>query len=61
MTQEEALNTLSSEVAEIVLISVMAELEAQGHKMTGDLYNSIRYEIRSEAGKSIIDYFFLIN
>lgn len=59
MTQEEALNTLSSEVAEIVLISVKAELEAQGHKMTGDLYNSIRYEIRSEAGKSIIDYFFL--
>jgi len=59
MTQEEALNTLSEEVAEIVLISVRAELEAQGHKMTGDLYNSIKYEIRSEAGKSIIDYFFL--
>lgn len=59
MTQEEALNTLSLEVAEIVLISVKAELEAQGHKMTGDLYNSIRYEIRSEASKVIIDYSFL--
>ena len=59
MTQEEALNTLSSEVAEIVLISVKAELEAQGHKMTGDLYNSIKYEIRSEASKVIIDYSFL--
>lgn len=59
MTQEEALNTLSLEVAEIVLISVKAELEAQGHKMTGDLYNSIKYEIRSEASKVIIDYSFL--
>ena len=59
MTQEEALNTLSLEVAEIVLISVKAELQAQGHKMTGDLYNSIKYEIRSEASKVIIDYSFL--
>jgi len=59
MTQEEALNTLSLEVAEIVLISVKAELEAQGHKMTGDLYNSIKYEIKSEASKVIIDYSFL--
>jgi hypothetical protein len=59
MTQQEALNTLSLEVAEIVLISVKAELEAQGHKMTGDLYNSIKYEIRSEASKVIIDYSFL--
>lgn len=59
MTKEEALNTLSAEVAEIVLISVKAELEAQGHKMTGSLYNSIAYEIKSEASKTIIEYSFL--
>jgi hypothetical protein len=59
MTAEQAFEMLGNQVAEIVLIAVKNELEAQGHKMDGSLINSIKYEVKVEAKKAIIDYSFL--
>lgn len=59
MTNEQAFEMLGNQVAEVVLIAVKNELVAQGHKMTGDLYNSIQYAVKAEASKVVIDYSFL--
>lgn len=56
MTNEQAFELVGNKVAEVVLISVRNELEAQGHKMTGDLYNSIKYEVKAETSKVLIEY-----
>jgi hypothetical protein len=56
MTPEQAINTLSKEIAEIVLLSVKNEFIAQGHNMTGTLLDSIKYEIQTEANSAIIEY-----
>lgn len=59
MTNEQAFEMLGNQVAEVVLLAVKNELVAQGHKMTGDLYNSIQYAVKAEASKVVIDYSFL--
>ena len=59
MTAEQAFEMLGNQVAEIVLIAVRNELEAQGHKMDGNLSKSIQYEVKAEATKVLIEYSFL--
>jgi hypothetical protein len=59
MTPEQAFDMLSKEIAEIVLLSVKNEFIAQGHNMTGALLDSIKYEIKTEAKNTVIDYYLL--
>jgi hypothetical protein len=59
MTAEQAFEMLGNQVGEIVLIAVRNELEAQGHKMDGNLSKSIQYEVKAEATKVLIEYSFL--
>lgn len=56
MTPEQTFDILTNEVAEIVLEAVKNEFKEQGHNMTGELMNSLKYKIKIEANKAIIEY-----
>lgn len=56
MTNEQAFEKIGNEIAEIALIAIKKELMLQGHNMTGNLLESIKYEVKAEALKVIIQY-----